>query len=42
MNREKIGKLKDDLEARHVAIETTQFKLADDITTLRTAWFTCI
>eukprot|EP00438_Fugacium_kawagutii_P029836 Skav200962 [mRNA] locus=scaffold448:471860:473407:- [translate_table: standard] len=38
VNREKIYKLRDELEAKHSAIETTQFKLCDDITSMTTVF----
>ena len=38
INREKISRLRDELEAKHSAIETTQFRLSDDITSMTTVF----
>ena len=38
VNREKISRLRDELEAKHSAIESTQFRLSDDITSMTTVF----
>jgi len=38
VNREKISRLREEIEAKHAAIETTQFRLSDDVTSMTTVF----